>query len=62
MADVSRILVDNIKEKILTQSPKTEPEATEKLLAALKVSGNYTPGASIKGSIKKSVTVPSAQR
>ena len=51
MADVSRILVDNIKEKILTQSPKTEPEATEKLLAALKVSGNYTPGASIKGSI-----------
>ena len=31
VADFSRIIVDNMKEKIITQSPTTELEATEKL-------------------------------
>lgn len=61
MAVFPRILVDNIKEKLLTQIPTTEQEPTEKLLSALKVS-DQTPGASYKGSIKKSAMVPNAQR
>ena len=50
VADFSRIIVDNMKEKILTQSPTTELRPQKNFECFESIGSNkYTPGASCKG-------------
>ena len=50
VADFSRIIVDNMKEKILTQSPTTELRPQKNFECFERIGSNkYTPGARCKG-------------
>ena len=50
VADFSRIIVDNMKEKILTQSPTTELRPQKNFECFESIGSNkYKPGASCKG-------------